>query len=524
MLDYLIRHGRVIDGTGNGPRDAHVGLRGDRVAYLGVRDAAAREVIDAGGMVVSPGFIDTHGHSEFTLLADGRAEGKISQGVTTEINGNCGLSAAPLCGEALAHRETALLELDIRERWTTFSEYFALLKKRGMALNFVTLCGHGNVRASVIGYDERSPRESEVAQMKELLYRAVQEGARGLSTGLIYPPGMYAATAELAEIAGVMGVAGRGRGIYATHMRDEGDGLIESIEEALTVGRQSGTAVHISHLKTAGERAWPKIEGAIALIEGARGKGITVTCDRYPYVASSTDLDSILPSWVFDGGVEREVARLSERATRNELLEDLRSREDGYWRKVHVSTVTLPQHKWMEGLSVHDASNRCGTPPPEFILDLLRDEKTRVGAIFFTMSEDNLERFLSLSYLMIGSDSSVRGFSGPTVKGKPHPRAFGTFPRFIGVYVRDRGIMGLSEAIRRMTSLPATTFGLEGRGVIREGHYADIVVFDYGQIADSATFDSPYQRARGVSQVFVNGIPVVRDGECTGDLPGRILR
>jgi N-acyl-D-amino-acid deacylase len=335
---------------------------------------------------------------------------------------------------------------------------------------------------------------------------------------------MYASTEEIIEIAGVMRTRGDGQGLYTTHMRDEGEGIIESIGEALTVGRESGAAVHISHIKTAGERAWPKIEGAIALVETERAAGSPVTCDRYPYVASSTDLDSILPSWVFDGGVEAEVARLSDHATRDRILADLASRDDGYWTKVSISTVTKAQHTWMEGLSVHEAAVRSGKTPPRLVLDLLRDEKTRVGAIFFSMCEDNLAHFLSLPYTMIGSDSAARGFSGPTAQGKPHPRAFGTFPRFLGMYVRDKGLMELGEAIRRVTSLPAGTFGLRDRGVVREGHHADVVVFDYASITDSSTFDSPYLRALGVLQVFVNGVPVVRDGECTGRMPGRVLR
>jgi N-acyl-D-aspartate/D-glutamate deacylase len=524
MLDYLIRGGNLVDGTGEEPRQAHVGMSGDRIAYVGNRELPASEVIDVSGMIVSPGFIDTHGHSEFTLLADGRAEAKVSQGVTSEINGNCGLSAAPLSGEALSHREATLAELGIRERWSTFTEYFDILASKGIALNFATLCGHGNLRACVVGYGERAPSDGELARMKALFIEALGAGVRGLSTGLIYPPGMYATTEELVEIASVMSDAGGTRGVYASHMRDEGDGLLESVGEVLRIGRESGVAAHISHIKTSGERNWGKIDEVVAQVERARGTGQPVTCDRYPYVASSTDLDAVLPSWVFDGGVDSEVGRLSDPSTRKRLAAELASKEDHEWTKVWVSTVTKDDHKWMEGLSVSEIAGRMRKSPVEAVLDLLRDERTRVGAIFFSMNEENLRRFLGLPYAMVGSDSSVRGFSGPTVMGKPHPRAFGTFARFIGLYVREMGTVSLTEAVRRITSLPAATFSLGKRGVIREGYYADLAVFDYGKIGDCATFSDPYCRARGVSYVFVNGVPVVHGGEFTGLRPGRVLR
>ncbi len=524
MLDYLIRGGNLVDGTGREPREAYVGITGDRIAYVGDRELPASAVIDVAGMIVSPGFIDTHGHSEFTLLADGRAEAKVSQGVTSEINGNCGLSAAPLSGEALAHREATLDELGIAERWCTFAEYFEILEMKGMALNFATLCGHGNLRASVVGYGERAPSDGELARMKTLFLEALGAGARGLSTGLIYPPGMYATTEELVEIASVLKDTGGPRGIYASHMRDEGDGILESVGEVLRIGRESGVPAHISHIKTSGERNWGKIDEVVAHIEGARGAGERVTCDRYPYVASSTDLDAILPSWIFDGGVDSEVARLSDPSTRKRLISELAAKEDNEWTKIWVSTVTKDDHKWMEGLPVSEIAVRVRKSPVTLVLDLLRDERTRVGAIFFSMSEENLRRFLALPYAMVGSDSSVRGFSGPTAIGKPHPRTFGTFARFIGLYVRDKGTVSLTEAIRRITSLPAATFRLEDRGIIREGHYADVAVFDYGEIRDCAAFSDPYCRARGVSHVFVNGVPVVHEGEFTGLRPGRVLR
>lgn len=524
MIDYLIRGGLVIDGGGSGPVEADVGIQGDRIAYIGKDEVAAAGVVDAKGLIVSPGFIDTHAHSEFTLFADGRAEGKLSQGVTTEINGNCGLSAGPLYGEAAERRSADLDELGITERWAALGEYFALLRKKGIGINFVTLCGHGNVRASVMGYKDSAPGAAAMSGMKKLLADSLRDGARGLSTGLIYPPGVYSETGELVELSKAMAEAlPERRPVYASHMRSEGDSLIEAIKEVMRIGREAGVDIHISHIKTAGERNWHKAENAIALIEEARKGGLRLTCDRYPYTASSTDLDTLLPSWVYEGGAEKELRRLRDPKTAESIKAEIGPKDDRYWKGVCISSAANPENRWMEGESLFDISSRMGRKPMDALFDILIDERVRTGAIFFSMNEDNLRRFLSLPYAMIGSDSSVRSFSGPTRIGKPHPRAFGSFPRFIGKYVRDEKLMELPEAIRRVTSLPAATFHLEGRGLLREGFYADITVFDYQKIIDTATFKEPYRKAEGIAHVFVNGGRAFSEGAVTGRLSGRIL-
>lgn len=520
MLDFLIKGGVVVEGSGREPIEANVGIAGDRIAHIGAASPSANTVIDARGLVVSPGFIDTHAHSEFTLLADGRAEGKLSQGVTTEVNGNCGLSAAPLYGEALAHREKDCEELGIGERWSAFLDYFSLLSARGIALNSCTLCGHGNIRASVIGYGSAPPGPEEMKEMRRLLREAVEQGARGLSTGLIYPPGVYSRTEELVELAQVPAAAG---GIYASHMRSEGDALLESIGEVLRIGREAGIRVHISHIKTSGEKNWGKAEEAISLIERGRSLGLAVTCDRYPYVAASTDLDTVLPSWVYEGGAEEEVKRLRDPDTAARIKRELAAKDDVYWKGVYLSSVACPENKWMEGESLFAVAEKEGKSPLDALFALLIAERVRTGAIFFSMNEENLRKFLSLPYTMIGSDSAVRSFSGPTCSGKPHPRGFGSFPRFIGRYVREERLMGLPEAIRRVSSLPAQAFGLQERGILREGSFADITVFDYGKIIDTATFKDPFRRAEGIEYVFVNGTPAVRGGEFTGSRSGRVL-
>lgn len=520
MLDFLIKGGVVVEGSGKEPVETNVGIAGDRIVHIGAESPPARTVIDAKGLVVSPGFIDTHAHSEFTLLADGRAEGKLSQGVTSEVNGNCGLSAAPLYGEAFAHREKDCEELGIGERWSTFRDYFFLLEKKGIALNFCTLCGHGNIRASVIGYRDLPPGPEAMEEMWQLLRGAMEQGARGLSTGLIYPPGVYSRTEELVELSRVLaGTAG----IYASHMRSEGDALLESIGEVIRIGREAGVRVHISHVKTSGEKNWGKAEEAIGLIEQGRSSGVAVTCDRYPYVAASTDLDTVLPSWVYEGGAEEEVKRLRDPETAARIRKELAVKDDAYWKGVYLSSVVCPKNKWMEGESLFAVAEREGKSPLDTLFSLLIAERVRTGAIFFSMSEDNLRKFLSLSYTMIGSDSAVRSFSGPTCSGKPHPRGFGSFPRFVGRYVREERLMGLPEAIRRITGLPAQTFGLRERGVLREGFFADITVFDYGRIIDTATFKDPFRKAEGIRFVFVNGIPAVEEGEFTGSRSGRVL-
>jgi N-acyl-D-amino-acid deacylase len=522
MIDYLIKNGNVIDGSGSGQAVLNVGITGDSISFIGAGEPDARRVIDARGLVVAPGFIDTHAHSEFTLLADGRAEGKLSQGVTTEINGNCGLSAAPLFGEALERREADLKELDIEERWSTFGEYFKILRAKGIAINFATLCGQGNIRASVMGYKDHAPTKTEMAEMKGLLSEALKAGARGLSTGLIYPPGVYSTAEEIAELAGVL--SERPTGIYASHMRSEGDRLLEAIEETLKIGKDSGSPVHISHIKTSGERNWNKIEKVISLIEESRAAGFRVTCDRYPYIASSTDLDTVVPAWVYEGGVREELKRLKNPDIREKIRMGLFENDNAFWKGVYVSSTMQSGNKWMEGESIFDIASRVGRHPADAILDIIIDEEARASAIFFSMCEENLRSFLALPYAMIGSDSSVRSFSGVTRSGKPHPRGFGSFPRFIGRYIREERLLDLPEAVRKITSMPASVFGLERRGYIRNGYYADLVIFNFDTIRDEADFKEPFRKSKGISHAFVNGNISLSDGEFTGTRAGRIIQ
>lgn len=522
-VDILIKGGLIFNGTGPEPFEADIGISGDKIAFISKKSRIlqkAKRVIDANGLAVAPGFIDTHSHSEFTLLADRRAEGKIFQGITTEINGNCGLSAAPLYGEALKQREEDLIEFSIYKRWSTFEEYFEILRK-GLAINFITLVGYGNVRACVAGFEDRGLTSANKRKVYNLLRKSIREGAVGVSTGLIYPPGIYSTTEELIEIARCCNNL-----IYTSHMRSEGDNLIESIEETIRIGRESGINVHISHLKTSGKKNWHKIDDAISLIEEAQKEGIKVTCDRYPYTAASTDLDTILPSWVYEGGREEELKRLKKSELQKKIKEKIldENPEIKFWESVNIASVSSEKNRWMEGKSIAYIAYREDSEPVDTLLKILIEENLKVSAIFLSMNEDNLRRFLSLPYVMIGTDSSARSTNGPTHKGKPHPRGFGSFPKFLGRYVRNNGLMSMGEAIQKITMLPAKTFGINKRGIIKKGAFADIVVFDHEKIIDRATFDDPFLKPEGIYYVVVNGLPAIWEGSPTGINAGRILR
>ena len=522
-IDLLLKDGLVINGAENAvPCKADVAIEGDLIKAVGdLSHVDAERTINIKGQCICPGFIDVHSHSEFTLLADGRAEGKISQGITTEINGNCGMSAAPLFGEALEHRDRELHELGIKERWNTFDEYFALLEKKQFSVNFVTLTGHGNLRASVKGYSDEPLKSNELNKMIDLLKSSMAQGSKGLSTGLIYPPGVYSDTREIIALACETAVHD---GMYTTHMRSEGDELVESIEEVLKIAEESGVHAHVSHLKTSDEKNWNKLDRVFGLIENSQKSGATITCDRYPYIASSTDLDAVLPSWAFEGGRKKEMNRLmNERARLSEDI--LRQHPDpACWQKVVISSVNLNRNKWMEGKSLAEIAETTNRPPVTCLFDLLIEEELMVGAIYFVMNEDNLKSILKQRYTMIGSDSSARSFNGLTATGKPHPRGFGSFPRILGRYVKEQGVLNLEEAVYKMTGLPAKTFRMDRRGMLAQGYYADITVFDPETVLDKADYTNPFQRPEGIHHVFINGSQVLHDGEPTGSLPGRIIR
>jgi N-acyl-D-amino-acid deacylase len=522
--DIFIQNALVFNGSLSGPFIANIAICGDRIAYIGNEEMnGAGLVIDAKEMAVSPGFIDTHAHSDFTILADPRAEGKISQGVTTEINGNCGMSAAPLFKKAIERREEDFRELGIKERWNTLKEYFFIVERQGTGVNIANLAGHGNIRGSVMGYENEKASGLLLAAMKTMLSETLDQGAIGFSTGLIYPPGIYSDTDELSELS----LALRGEDlIYTSHMRSEGNSLMEAVDEVIRIGSEAGVKVHISHIKTAGDKNWHKADAVIARLNEARKTGLRLTCDRYPYIASSTDLDAILPSWTFAGGNDEELKRLQDPAVLKKIREEMKDQVSapGYWKKVIISSVSTKGSRWMEGRTIEEVSSKLGMDGLSAFFRIIVDEKLRAGAIYLSMSEDNLKKFLALPFCMIGSDSSARCFDGPTASGKPHPRTFGSFPRLFGKYVREERLLGLSEAVHKSTMLAAVTFGLKGRGRIKEGYSADLVIFDPEKIIDKATFDNPFKRADGIHHVFVNGVPALSEGRLTGRRAGRVLR
>lgn len=522
MADIFISGGLIYDGSTDGPFTGNVIIEGGLIRDIGQVSCRAAVEIDAKGLAVCPGFIDAHSHSDFTILADPRAEGKLCQGITTEINGNCGMSAAPLIGKAAKRREADLEDLGIMERWSSLDEYFLLLERKGSAVNTAMLAGHGNIRGAIVGYEDRLASGDEIDRMKALLADTLRQGAIGMSTGLIYPPGLYTPPDEISALA--LTLKGGGL-IYTSHMRSEGDLLIEAVHETIGVGRHAGVRVHISHIKTAGSENWHKADAVVALIRQGREEGLAITCDRYPYTASSTDLDSILPAWAYAGGNDEELRRLSSGHDREAMLSYLdRAFNSDYWQRVIIASVISERNRWMEGKTIASICGSAGIGPAELVLDLLLEERLRVGAIFMSMNEANMRKFLDIPWCSIGTDSSARSFDGPTRKGKPHPRGFGSFPRFLGPCVRDGHLMPLSLAIHKSTHLTAATFGLKGRGLLRNGMYADIVVFDPNTISDNATFEDPFRMPTGIQYVFVNGKPAVMEGKPTGVLAGRPLR
>ncbi|MBI4714348.1 MAG: D-aminoacylase [Nitrospirae bacterium] len=528
-LDLLIKNGLVVDGSGGPDAFQDIGIKDGKIAAVGrLHDARATSTLDASNLVVTPGFIDIHAHSEYHLLIHPQATSKVRQGVTTEICGNCGYSAAPLYGEVLERRKEEYRSLGLEITWSTLAEFRQLLEGKGIGVNVATFTGHGNVRGSVLGYRDSKPTREEQARMEALMEETLIEGALGLSTGLIYPPGVYADRDEITSLAAM---AARYGGLYATHMRSEGDQLVEAVEESIDICRRGGIPLQISHLKTSGQANWSKIHEVFRRIESARDEGLAVHCDRYPYTAASTDLDVVLPAWAYEGGSRAEMERLREPAVRKRLADEIRKVRPyvDAWDRILIGTITTEKNKVLEGKTLteavrirHTASGGT-TDPLETLFDILLEENLQVTAHFFSMSEENLRRILKKPYVMVGSDSSVRSFEGPLSCGKPHPRGFGTFPRVIQEYVNRERVLSLEEAIHKMTGLPARTLGLRNRGLLREGYWADLAVFDPDGIADRSTFPNPFHPPEGIHHVLVNGAFVVRDQQPTGVLPGVVL-
>ncbi|MCX8160051.1 MAG: D-aminoacylase [Candidatus Saccharicenans sp.] len=523
-LDLLIRDALVVDGSGRPPYQADVGISGKHIKIIGkLRNRKARRVIEARGLCLTPGFIDVHTHTDVELLVCPTADSLVRQGITTAVGGNCGSSRFPLTPE-MKETENRYLkeELGIEVDWTDLAGFYRRLSNRGIGINYATLVGQGTVRAAVVGYDNRQASAAELARMKELVSQALKQGALGLSTGLEYAPGSFASTDELVELAGVLRQSNR---VYATHMRDEEDGVLEALEEAITIARKAGVSLEVSHLKVGYPRNWAKIGELLGKIDEALASGVRIAADVYPYTAFATGLSIFFPLWVREGKKEDFLGRLKNPELQARLREAVSQAEQnvGTWDKVLISSVRTEKNRWLEGLNLEQASRLKGKDIFTFIRDLLLEEEGQVSMVCFAMSEDNLKKILRHPLTCLCTDGELASTSGVLLRGKPHPRYYGSFPRALAEYVRKEKLMPLEEMVRKMTSAPAEKFGLKQRGRIKEGYAADLVLFDFDKIRDKATWSEPHQYPEGIHYVMVNGRIVVEEDRFTGDLAGEIL-
>lgn len=528
--DVIIKNGSIIDGTGNPWVSGDIGLRGDRIAKIGhLGNSSAKRVIDAHGLVVSPGFIDMLGQSEMALLIDNRSLSKLSQGITTEITGE-GQSIAPQNTLTISPLQPELDRYHLKVNWATLAEYFTRLEHNRTPLNLGTYVGAAQVREAVLGDVDRAPTPEELAKMKALVAEAMQQGAFGVSTALIYPPGHYAKTDELIELAKVAAQYG---GIYATHMRSEGQSETQALEETLRIGREGGLPVEIFHLKVIGKPRWGSMPKVVSTIQAARDAGQDVSADMYPYVAGGTALASSLPPWVADGGVPKLLERLKDPALRSKIKQELAS-EHHNWENLYLgsggasgillSGIENPDFKQYNGRTLAQLADAQGKDPLDALMDLVIADKAQTGAIYFIAREDDLRYGLKQPWTSIGLDGSEMSLDGPLYDPHQHPRAFGSMPRFLGHYVREEHLLALEQAIRKITSLPAQRERLRGRGLLKEGYFADITIFDPATIIDKATYENPTQVSEGVRYVFVNGALEYEQGKLTGAMAGQVLR
>jgi len=471
--------------------------------------------------VVAPGFMDIHSHSDIPLLIDPRVESKVYQGITVEVVGNCGTSAAPMNNAVKAYREnygSGSVPEGFEFDWATMEDYMNRVDRQGVSFNVATWVGHGTVRQNVLGYEDREPTDAELRKMKKLVDDAMRDGAYGMSTGLIYPPGVYGKTPEIIELAKVSAKHG---GIYASHIRgEENYSLIPAVKEAIEIGEKAGLPVQIAHFKASGKKAWGMVKQSLALVEEARARGIDVAYDQYPYIASSTGLAAILPHWAHEGGPEKMMERLRDPELRKRMAKEQRMERD--WDGVLV--VFAKNNPQYNGKTIAEIAKEHGKKPHDAACDLLLMENTVVPAVMFGMSEEDVKYVMRSPIGMVGSDGSAISPNGILGVGRPHPRYYGTFPRVLGKYARDEKVISIEEAVRKMTSAPAQRLGLKDHGLLREGYKADVVVFDPETVKDEATFTDPHRFPSGIPYVVCNGVFTIDKGKHTGKLPGRMLR
>jgi N-acyl-D-aspartate/D-glutamate deacylase len=528
-FDVIIQGGTIYDGSGGKPYRADVGIKGDRIVAIGNLPASrGRTVVDARGLAIAPGFINMLSWSTDSLIVDGRSQSEIRQGVTTEIMGE-GWSMGPL-NDAMKQQvvaEQGDIKYDIK--WNTLAEYLTYLEKRGVSPNVASFIGATTIRTYVIGLEDKPPTAAQLEQMRELVRQEMENGALGIGSSLIYAPAFYAKTDELIEMCKV---AAKYKGKYISHMRSEGNRLIEAVEELIRISREAGIPAEVYHLKAAGKENWNKMDRVLAMINDARRKGLKITADMYTYPAGATGLDASLPPWALSGGYEALFKRLQDPATRQKIAEAVRTPTDD-WENLYLAAGSADRVllvgfksdklKPLTGKSLAEVAKMRGKDPVETILDLLLEDRSRIGTVYFLMSEENISKQLRQPWVSLGSDEASQAPEGAFLKSNPHPRAYGNFARFLGKYVRDEKLMSLAEAIRRLSGLPATNLGLDRRGFIKQGMFADVLVFDPAAIADRATFEKPHQYSVGMKHVFVNGVQVLKDGEHTNAKPGRAL-
>jgi N-acyl-D-amino-acid deacylase len=525
--DVIIRGGTIYDGTGEPGVAGDVAIKGDRIVAVGkLGDAKSKRVLDARGLAVAPGFINMLSWATTSLLADGRSQSDIRQGVTLEVFGE-GWSMGPL--NARMKKETVDRQGDIKYDipWTTLSEFLEHLVSRGVSCNVASFVGATTVRIHALGYEDRRPSEFELAQMKELVREAMRDGALGVGSSLIYAPAFYADTHELVELCKV---AAEYQGMYISHIRSEGNRLVEAVEELIQISREAKLPAEIYHLKAAGKANWPKRQRVVELVEAARAAGTRITADMYLYTAGSTGLDGSMPPWVQEGGLDKWVARMRDPETRNRVADEMRTRTDkwenlllaaGSPERVLLVGFKNPALKHLTGKTLADVAARRSSTPEETAMDLVIEDNSRVDTVYFMMDEQDVKRNIALPWVTFGSDAGSEAPEGPFLLSQPHPRTYGNVARLLGKYVRDEKVIPLEQAIRKLSGSPAENLGLSERGLLQAGYFADVVVFDPAKIEDHATYDQPHQYATGMRHVFVNGTQVLADGDHTAAKPGR---
>lgn len=528
-FDAIIRGGTVYDGTGRRPVKADIGIKDDKVAKIGdLRRAKAALVIDAKGMAVAPGFINMLSWSTESLIVDPRSLGELKQGVTTQIFGE-GWSMGPLNDKMKKAMKDDQGDLKYDIGWTTLSDYLNYLEKRGVSQNVASYVGATTIRMYVLGEADVQPTPEQLQQMRDLVETEMRAGALGIGSSLIYAPAFYAKTEELIELCKV---AAKYKGKYISHMRSEGNQLIEAVEELIRISREAKIPAEIYHLKAGGKDNWAKMDKVLAMVEAARKSGMKITADMYNYPAGATGLDASMPPWALDGGYEELYKRIKDPETRKKLLAEMRTPTDkwenlrlmaGSPDKVLLIGFKSEKLKPLTGKTLGEVARMRGTDPENTILDLVLEDGSRVGTVYFLMDEDNIRKQIRYPWVSFGSDAESMAPEGAFLKSNPHPRAYGNFARLLGKYVREEKVITLEEAIRRLSGLPATNLELDRRGFLKKGYFADVVIFDPKTIADKATFENPHQFAVGVRDVFVNGVQMLRNGEHTGRFSGKAL-